>query len=372
MSDKRESALSRLDRVRKALAESHKSARGKHLDVLLLSDINNIRYVTGFTGSAALVLITPQEAFFLTDSRYTAQARRECPAFTVIETGFSGSVDPLGTLLSERPELARIGFDAAHATVAQLALWKKKAPKGHAWVPTEGLVERLRLVKDAGEIAKIRAAVAIAEEAFAKVRPKIAPGISERELALELDFAMRRLGADDAAFETIVASGPNGAFPHHHPKDRSLEAGELVTIDWGASKDGYVSDITRTVLVPGAPASAKLQEIHGVVLEAKVRAIEAIRPGANGKEIDAIARDYITERGYGAYFGHSLGHAIGRVVHDGMLLSFRAEKVILEPGMITTVEPGIYIEGVGGARIEEDVLITTTGHEILTKPSGGL
>jgi Xaa-Pro aminopeptidase len=357
----------RLDRLRKVLAQSHESIRGKRLDAVVLSNITNIRYISGFTGSAALLLITPTEAFFLTDSRYTAQARGECPAFTVIETGYSGAMEPLGTLLTERPNLGRIGFEAANVTVSQFAQWKKTTPKGRTWIAIEEWVEKLRLIKDAGEIAKIRAAIVIAQNAFDQIRPKIAPGISERALALELEFAMRRLGADAVGFETIVASGLNGAFPHHHPKDKALAAGEMVTIDWGAMKDGYVSDITRTVTVPGAKPAEKLQEMFAVVKEAKQRAIAAIRPGVNGKVIDAIARDYIAEKGYGAYFGHSLGHSIGRVVHDGMILSFRAEKVILEPGMVTTVEPGIYVEGVGGVRLEEDVLVTANGHEVLTK-----
>lgn len=362
---------SRLARLRGLLAETHRP-RGKRLDALVLSNITNIGYISGFTGSSALALVTAAEAFFLTDSRYSAQARRECPDFDVIETGYSGAMEPLGTLLADRPGLARIGFEAGNVTVGQFALWKKKSPRGRAWLPTEGLVEGLRLVKDSGEIKRIQAAIRIAEKAFAQLLPRVVAGASERDLAVELDFAMRRLGADGVAFETIVASGPNGAFPHHHPTERRLLAGDMVTFDWGAVKDGYVSDITRTVTVPGAKPAAKLLEIHQIVQQAKERATAAIRPGLTGKEVDAVARGYIAERGYGEYFGHSLGHSIGRTVHDGTTLSFRAEKVVLAPGMVTTVEPGIYIEGVGGVRIEEDVLVTQSGHEILSAPSKGL
>ena len=220
------------------------------------------------------------------------------------------------------------------------------------------------MVKDAGEVAAIRHAIAVAESAWETVKPLLRPGIRERDFALELDFAMRRAGAEGSAFETIVASGALGAHPHHHAGDRPLAAGDLVTVDWGASVNGYVSDITRTVgLAPLPPAQ---RDLYAVVLEAQRRAIAAIRPGRNGKEIDAVARDFLTERGYGEQFGHSLGHSIGRKVHDGPALSVRSEKVILEPGMVITVEPGVYIENWGGIRIEEDVLVTETGHEVLT------
>lgn len=364
--------LSRLAKLR-ARIESYRTQRqGKPIDALIISNIANVGYISGFTGSSALILVTPNEAFFLTDSRYSAQARRECPDFDIIETGYSGSNEPLGTLLSERPQLLRIGFEAAHVTVRHFGTWKKMAPAGRTLVPTEEIVEGLRLIKDAEEVARIREAIRIAEDAFAQVLPRIAAGIRERELALELDFTMRRLGADGVAFETIVASGENGAFPHHHPTDRVLAAGDMVTIDWGASKNGYVSDLTRTVVVPGAEPAPKLVEIHRIVQQAKERAVAGIRPGLSGKDIDSLARDFIAEKGYGEHFGHSLGHSIGRVVHDGMTLSFRAEKLVLAPGMVTTVEPGIYVDGLGGVRIEEDVLVTETGCEILSTPSKGL
>lgn len=367
-----EEFTSRLSRLRARLEGYRPHGRAGPIDALIVSNITNIGYLSGFTGSSALILITAAEAFFLTDSRYSAQARRESPHFDIIETGYSGSTEPLGTLLNDRPRLARVGFESAQVTVRQLAAWKKMAPAGHTLLPTEDLVEGLRLIKDQGEVARIREAIRIAEKAFAEVRPRIVAGISERELAIELDFAMRRLGADGVAFETIVASGPNGAYPHHHPTDRVLTPGDLVTIDWGAIKAGYVSDLTRTLAVPGAAPAAKLVEIHGIVQDAKEKAIAEIRPGLTGKDVDSIARTYIAEKGYGEHFGHSLGHSIGRAVHDGTTLSFRAEKLVLEPGMVTTVEPGIYIDALGGVRIEEDVLVTATGHEVLSVPSKGL
>ena len=338
------------------------------LDGLLLSNLTNVGYLTGFTGSNALALITRDTSMLLTDFRYLSQARDECPGWTIYDIT---KPEALEAFFSERPELVRLGFEATNVTVAHLSGWRKKA-KGVKWVPTEGLIEKLRLVKDEDELALMRRAIAIAEDAFRLTLPLLAPGTSEREFALELEFAMRRAGAESVSFDPIVASAENGAFPHYHPGERVFAVGNLVTIDWGARYQGYCSDITRTVLVPGAEPTEKQREIHGIVQEAKERAIAAIRPGKTGKEIDAVARDFIAERGYGDHFGHSLGHSLGRVVHDGMTLAERADKVILKTGMVTTVEPGIYIEGWGGVRIEEDVLVTSEGCVVLTTPSPGL
>ena len=337
----------------------------QNIDALLLTDIDNVGYVSGFSGSTAYALVTPTEAVFLTDSRYTLRARQECPLFTIAQAaGSGGYAEAVAKALTERPQIRRLGFEAQHVTVAQWEQFKKDAPAGLEWVATEGLVEGLRMVKDAGEVGAIRHAIAVAESAWEAVKPLLRPGIRERDFALELDFAMRRAGAEGSAFETIVASGALGAHPHHHAGDRPLAAGDLVTVDWGASLNGYVSDITRTVgLAPLTPAQ---RDLYALVLEAQRRAVAAIRPGRNGKEIDAVARDFLTERGYGEQFGHSLGHSIGRKVHDGPALSVRSEKVVLEPGMVVTVEPGVYLENWGGIRIEEDVLVTETGHEVLT------
>jgi len=225
-------------------------------------------------------------------------------------------------------------------------------------------VETLRLVKDTDEIALIRHAIAVAEAAFLSVKPLLIAGTREQDFALELEFAMRRGGAEATAFETIVASGALGAHPHHHAGTRPLTVGDFVTIDWGASVNGYCSDITRTVAI-GA-VTPKQRDIYAIVLEAQQKAIAAIRPGKTGKQIDAVARDFIASKGYGDAFGHSLGHALGRSVHDGPGFSVRTESLILQPGMVLTVEPGIYLEEWGGVRVEEDILVTDTGCEILT------
>jgi len=350
----------RLARVRAALA-----AHQPPLDALLLTDPDNLGYVSGFTGSTAQALVTPDEALFVTDSRYTLRAAAECRAFQIRETssGSGGYGEALEAILKERPHLRRLGFEAGHVSVAAWEAFRALAPDVE-WVGTQNVVEALRLVKDVGEIARIRRAIAIAEAAFLSVKPRLKPGTREQDFALELEYAMRRGGATGAAFDTIVASGALGAHPHHHAGPRPLSVGDFVTIDWGATVDGYNSDITRTFAI-GA-ASDKGREVYAVVLEAQQRAIAAIRPGKTGKEIDAVARDFIAGRGYGEAFGHGLGHSLGRSVHDGMGLSARYDKLTLAPGMVMTVEPGIYLENWGGVRVEEDVLVTEEGCEVLT------
>ena len=334
-------------------------------DALLLTDTGNIGYVSGFTGSTAQVLITPDEALFITDSRYTLRAMAECQGFRIVETpsGSGGYGEALQNVLKERPQVRRLGFEAGHVTVSQWETFRKLTPDVE-WVGTTDIVGTLRLVKDAGEVDTIRRAIAVAEAAFESVKPLLRSGTREQDFAIELEFAMRRGGAEGVAFDTIVASGALGAHPHHHAGPRPLALGDFVTIDWGATVDGYHSDITRTYAI--GRVSEKQQEVYGVVLEAQQRAIAAIRPGKTGKEIDAVARDFITERGYGEAFGHGLGHSLGRSVHDGPGFSARAETLILQPGMVLTVEPGIYLENWGGVRVEEDILVTENGCEILT------
>ncbi len=348
----------RLTALRAALLEAG-------VDALLLTDSVNIGYMAGFTGSTAMALVSPDEAVLITDPRYTLRAARECPAWTIVKAEGSGSYpQALSETLRARPQWRKVGFEAGHLTYSQ---WQKMAQDNPApleWTPTESLVETLRRVKGAGEVAAIERAIAVAEAAFQSIRPLLKPGTQEREIALALETAMRQGGADDRAFETIVASGPNGAHPHHTAGERRLETGDFVTIDWGAQVNGYNSDITRTVAI--GTVDDKQREVYAVVLEAQQRAIAAIAPGKTGKEIDAVARDFLT-RHYGSEaFGHGLGHALGRAVHDGLGLSPRAEGLVLAPGMVLTVEPGLYLEDWGGVRIEEDVLVTEGGCDVLT------
>ncbi len=356
----------RLDNVRRAF-----QALDNAPDALLLTDIGSLGYVSGFTGSTAQAVITPDEALFITDSRYTLRALAECKGFEVVETpaGSGGYGEALQNVLKERPAVHRLGFEAGHVTVAQWEAFKALMPETE-WVNTKDVVSTLRLVKDAGEVETIRRAIAVAEAAFESVKHLLRPGTRERDFAIELEFAMRRGGAEGVAFDTIVASGTLGAHPHHHAGVRPLAPGDFVTIDWGAAVDGYNSDITRTVAI--GQVTDKQREVYAVVLEAQKRAIAAVKPGKTGKEIDAVARDFITEKGYGEAFGHGLGHSLGRSVHDGPGFSARAESLVLAPGMVMTVEPGIYLENWGGVRVEEDILVTEDGCEILTHLPNGL
>lgn len=332
----------------------------RDLDAFLVTDRVNVRYLSGFTGSYAVLLVTCDAAFLLTDSRYLEQAGREACGCTVeqIDIGFVPGVADLFQRLGSEV----IGFEESALTYAE---WREldEALDKPELIPVENLIAKFRMIKDAGEIATIRKAARIADEAFAHVSEIIRPGMTEREVALEIDCFIRRNGAEAVAFETLVAEGDRSALPHAKPTDRQIREQEFVVLDFGARVDGYHSDITRTLLF-GIP-DEKRQRVYDTVLEAQQRAIAAIKPGLQGSEVDAVARDYIAEQGYGEYFGHGLGHGLGLEIHDGRILTKKSE-VVLRPGMVITVEPGIYIPRWGGARIEDDVLITHDGSEALT------
>jgi Xaa-Pro aminopeptidase len=368
----RETLTERTAKLRLELLRTHdvsQESGGKplRLDGILLSDMTSIAYITGFTGSTALALLMPESAYLIVDSRYTNQAKQECKHFDIVQTETSASqAQSLAQVVARYSQKLRLGFEADHVTVAKLSAYKELISARVKLKPAPGFVGRLRAIKDADEITAIRAAIRLAESAFKKCARFLAPGIAEERFAAELDIAMIRAGANKPAFDTIVASGPNGARPHHGTSSRAFEAGDLVTIDWGARLNGYCSDLTRTVLIGAEPMEGKQRDVYETVLKAKNLATAAIRPGVTGKSIDDIARSFISERGYGDHFGHSLGHGLGIDVHDGLTLSQRAENVVLQPGMVTTVEPGIYIDGWGGIRIEDDVLVTDSGHESLS------
>ena len=347
--------MSRVDLVREKIRE-------KKIGALVLTALPNIRYVSGFTGSTATVLITLDRAIILVDARYTLQAGQECPGFEVIQ--YSGDVLKSAAGLVNEMAPGRLGFEAEHMTYSSHARLRSLVSKETKLTSTKRIVESIRYVKDPDEIEKIRRAVVIVDECFSYIIKHIKPGMMEREVALDIDTFMRKHGAEMQGFETIVAAGPNAAFPHHKPTDAVLQAGQMVKLDYGALLDGYNSDITRTIFL-GEPDD-KQREVYNVVLGAQLAAIDAIRPGKSGKEIDAVARDYITSKGYGDNFGHGLGHSLGVEVHDGPGLSPTSEVVLLS-GMVMTVEPGIYIEGWGGVRIEDDVVVWDDGAEILTK-----
>ena len=344
------------------LAKLRARMQERKLDALLVTSIPNIFYLTGFTGSAAAALVTFDNVFVLVDPRYTVQATAECAGCHVVEYANKSAIVALAEQVGEL-DIATAGYEADDLTVSAFRRLRAGIPKRVSLRATRNLIEELRRVKDADEIQLIRKACAVADKAFEDVIGQISVGMREKEIALLVDSTLRRVGADKEAFETIAASGPNSACPHASPTDRAIEHGDLLKMDFGARYRGYNSDITRTVCI-GEP-TAKQREVYDVVLEAQARAIDAIAPGKTGQEIDAAARDFIASKGYGDSFGHGLGHSLGILVHDGPGFS-RTSDVVLEPEMVMTVEPGIYIEGWGGIRIEDDVIITEDGAEVLT------
>jgi Xaa-Pro aminopeptidase len=348
----------RLNRLRKTMAE-------KGLGALLVIDISNVFYLSGFTGSTAAMVVTFDSAFILVDPRYSIQARQECPDVEVRDFSAKSAMIAASELINElKPK--SVGYESRSVTIAGYRELHKNVNSSIRRRSTEGLVEKLRRIKDAHEIEMIREAARIADATYEAVLGEIGPGVTEKHVALVVDCTLRRLGADKEAFETIAAAGPNSACPHHSPTDFVLKPGQLLKLDFGARYRRYNSDITRTVCL-GEP-SAKQREVYQLVLDAQLKAIDAIRPGGTGKEIDAVARDYITSQGYGECFGHGLGHALGIDTHDGPGFS-KTSDIVLAPGMVITVEPGIYIEGWGGVRIEDDVLVTEDGAEVITSAS---
>jgi Xaa-Pro aminopeptidase len=329
------------------------------IDGMLITSSYNRRYMTGFTGSAGVVLISAEKALFITDFRYTEQAAKQCEGYEIVK--HTGAIPEEVAEQAKQLGIKKLGFEEDHLTFSAFKAYEKAVEA--ELVPVSGTIEKLRLIKTESEIKIIKVAADIADAAFKHILDIIRPGVTELEISNELEFFMRKAGAVSSSFDIIVASGHRSALPHGVASDKVIEKGDFVTLDFGAYYKGYVSDITRTVAV-GEPED-KLKEIYNIVLEAQERGMEGIKPGMSGKEADALTRDYISEKGYGEYFGHSTGHGIGLEVHEGPGLSFKSD-VILEPGMVVTVEPGIYIPGLGGVRIEDDTLITKDHNETLT------
>ena len=313
-------------------------------DLLIVSNLSNIRYLSGFTGSEALLVLSFAEGWFLTDSRYTSQAGSEVTGARVVE--FSNRLETLTTILKESGA-QRIAFEAGYTSVAVYQELVQRMP-GVEFVPADAELLTLRTVKDAAELEVLEEVAAIASRALLEIVGEIRPGAVESEVAWSLEVAMRRGGAEGKSFDFIVASGVRGALPHGKASDKLLAAGELVTVDYGALYRGYCSDETVTVCL-GQSESRQL-EVYETVRVAQELAIEAIRPGISFRELDAKARDYIHAKGFGQYFGHGLGHGIGLDVHEHPTASPRGAGVV-EEGMVFTVEPGIYIPGFGGVRI---------------------
>jgi Xaa-Pro aminopeptidase len=324
----------------------------------------NRRYLSGFTGSAGFLLILPEQAFLLTDFRYIEQATQETTGFTVIKTA-----NNMFAALAELSSGAkRLGFEGDYLNFMDYCRLQEALPQTEL-VSMPNLVNDLRSVKDPTEISLIRTAVEIADIAWATLLNQLEIGQTEEEIALDLEFVMRRAGASGASFDFIVASGRRSALPHGRASIKKTQKGEFLTVDFGAVYQGYCSDITRTVIL-GEP-DERQKEIYELVLAANYAGIKAVKPGLKGKEVDTVARNIIKKAGYGEFFGHGLGHAIGLSVHEGPNLNMREEKT-LEPGMILTIEPGIYIPDWGGVRIEDMVLVTEQGCEVLTRSPKGL
>lgn len=345
--------MDNLSRLREAM-EQHS------IPALLVTTIQNVRWLSGFTGSSAVCLVTPGAAVLVTDSRYTIQARAEVQGLEVVVFQNPRTLDDVIEERASSAGAAKIGFESA-LTYGQ---WKKRKDRITSvdWVEAPDLIRDLRMVKTAEEIRRIKAACQLADACIENITGLIQAGRTEHEVGLDIEFFYRRHGAD-IAFAPIVASGPNSAKPHAHPGERRIERGDFVTIDCGGRLDGYCSDITRTFVV--GEASDRHREVYELVLRAEVECCEMLTPGANGKEVDGHARKLFAEKGLDQYFGHGLGHGLGLDVHDPGGLSPTVEQPV-SAGMVFTVEPGIYIEGFGGVRIEDDVLVTAEGPEILT------
>jgi Xaa-Pro aminopeptidase len=343
----------RLAKLRALMAHNQTDA------LLVTSDVNR-KYISGFTGSAGMLLITANKALLYSDFRYRTQAPAQATSFEFIEH----KANVLDSIKESAAELhiTKLAFEAHDLSYESYLSYTSKL-QGIEWLPADKWVEQLRMVKDEDELRIIREATLLADNTFNHIIGFIKPGMRELDIALEMEFFMRRHGATSTSFETIVASGARSALPHGVASERIVQLGEFVKLDFGAYYQGYCSDITRTVML-GKPTD-RHREIYNIVLEAQLATLEGIRPGMTGREADAIARSIITKHGYGDLFGHGTGHGIGMEIHESPRLSLTSDMV-LEPGMVVTVEPGIYIAGFGGVRIEDDVVVTPTGVDILT------
>lgn len=346
----------RLDRLRSAMASIP-------LDALLVTHLTNLRYLTGFTGSAALLLVTADDALLVTDGRYGDQAPAE-----LARAGVAARVEVSGEhqrdlIQAAAGGFASVGLEAEHVSWAAQDKYSTEWFAGSELVATSSLVENLRLVKDAGEVDRIRAACLIADRALAEVRAMLGDQPTERDFGLALDDEMRRLGAGGVSFETIVASGPNGAMPHHRPGDRTIVDGDLVVIDFGALVDGYHSDMTRTLMV-GEPSPVQ-RRMYDVVLEAQAAGAALMGPGIEARAVDAACRKVISDAGWADAFTHGTGHGVGLDIHEAPRVG-ATSAATLARGHVVTVEPGVYLADHGGVRIEDTLVVTDDGAVALT------
>lgn len=338
-------------------------------DAILVTNETNVTYLTGFSGDSSYLLIGPNVAVLLSDARYTTQIADECPNLDAQIR--SNQVTLINTFAkaAQKAKLSKVAIESQSMTLAewehlQTELAASPKSKSLQLISTEGVIEELREIKDAYEIAELRTAVIQAQKGYQFLKSSLLGSMTEEQAAHDIEHAMRRFGGQKAAFDPIVAVGPQSALPHARPGKSLISDSPFFLLDWGSvSANGYHSDLTR-ILVTGK-ILPKLEKIYRVVLKAQEKAINAIRPGILCREIDAIARKVIADAGYGKYFGHGLGHGIGLEIHEGPRVS-PISKATLKPGMVITIEPGIYLPNWGGVRIEDDILVTRNGHELLT------
>jgi len=332
----------------------------QRLDGYLTLDRMDQIWLTGFTGEDGGVLVTPKTVVLLTDGRFDEAAGIEAPyARKVLRKKRTPDVN---VREFKRHKVTRLGFDPGHMTVADFGQYRKFA-KPIRLVSLSGLILQMRNAKDGGEVAAIRRAIRVAERAFQRLQKWIRPGVTERDVAAKLEYEMARLGSQGVSFPTIVAAGPNASLPHYEPGDRRVSKQEGILIDWGARVGWYCSDLTRMIWPGSIPR--RLAKVYDVVREAHDRAIVAVKPGVTAEAVDRVARRCIVKAGYGPRFNHALGHGMGLDVHEAPRVG-KGTKDALKPGTVITIEPGVYLPGVGGVRLEDDVLVTETGHEVLS------
>jgi Xaa-Pro aminopeptidase len=339
-----------------------RQVKHESLDALLVTSFTNVTYLTGFTGDDSYLLVTTDDDVLISDQRYTTQLEEECPGLELCIRGPGTKILDYVVKILEKTKTRQLGIESESMTVGQRDALAAAAPKVEL-APVPGWIEDLRMVKDRDEIDRTRKACDLARRVFDVVRAKLTPETTEIAVAAELEYHARLFGAKGLSFEPIVGVGPRAALPHGHATSKKIGEADFTLIDWGVNEGLYLSDLTRVLAT--AKISPKLRKLYGVVLKAQLAGIAAIRPGAVCEDVDAAARAVIDKAGYGKHFGHGLGHSVGLQIHEAPRFA-AGQKTVLKPGMIMTVEPGVYFPGWGGIRIEDDVLVTRSGHEVLT------
>lgn len=354
-------ANSNINIIENRLKKLREKLKEKELDAALVTKRENYMYLSGFTGTSAYLIITQDDAVLLTDFRYTEQAFRQAPLYEVVQ--YQGSIAAALDEQLKSKNVTKLGFEDSALTYDRYSEFKEKLCTKE-FLPLKGIIENLRMVKDEQEINIIRKAVKIADNAFTHILGCMKPGIMEAEIAAEIEYYMKKQGASGASFEIIVASGKRSSMPHGVASEKRLEMGDAITLDYGALYNGYCSDITRTVFL-GQP-DQEIKKIYNIVFEAQMKSLESACKGLTGRQIDSIARDIIAKAGYGDNFGHGLGHGVGLEIHEEPRFS-PSGNIVMENGMVVTVEPGIYVSGLGGVRIEDIIVINDDNPIILTE-----